>query len=651
MTLYYGTIGAASKSLYRDLGDNEIRLLHLHPSRNFDAPIYTILHTAKSSDSPAYRALSYVWGDPRITSTISVNGADFEVTTNLASALRHLRKERAVTVLWVDAICINQPDVGERNHQVQMMARIYKSAQEVIAWLGERENNSDEAMGLLRRWGSALASSGINGYKECTRYVTMIRSRGGAEAFFATIEDPFPERAWTALCDLYKRDYWKRLWIVQEFVLAKKVTLVCGFDRVAAQHLLTEWIFCECIPFLAMADQIASIWNTLDRVNKERYLVHDLLKWQDRVHRYGEITDTRLLRLLFDMTFRNCTDPRDHLFGASGFCTEKDPQIVVNYSLDLNDASVAFACRCITRSYFEILCFAGIGYRQQLSTPSFEPSWVPDWSATGRSRGNSYHPGLFEYTGYSAGGRRPGASMILDAGSHSTTIGISGAVISTVEDVLEGGTKWEDPYDTRWRTLLLKNECRNTYLNSVPMLQAYLRTLLADLEPGFGIRRLSAASRLDESGSPRDFVVNFLKQYCFIGRELDPEEQIALLARTPLDEIMHPWKTGHFFQEGEEWNINTWLQCIQKAHKRRTIFLAARSRGSSRRSFFTTSNGYIGTGPPYAKPGDVVCIVQGANVPFLLRSHKDGYLLVGEAFVLGLMDGEYKGDFGMLKLY
>ncbi|KAG5807705.1 hypothetical protein H9Q74_007679 [Fusarium xylarioides] len=41
--------------------------------------------------------------------------------------------------LWIDAICINQDDIAERNSQVAMMSQIYGSARCVVAWLGEED--------------------------------------------------------------------------------------------------------------------------------------------------------------------------------------------------------------------------------------------------------------------------------------------------------------------------------------------------------------------------------------------------------------------------------------------------------------------------------------------------------------------------------
>lgn len=51
--------------------------------------------------------------------------------------------------------------------------------------------------------------------------------------------------------------------------------------------------------------------------------------------------------------------------------------------------------------------------------------------------------------------------------------------------------------------------------------------------------------------------------------------------------------------------------------------------------------GYLGMGPNEMAADDVVCIIQHARVPFVLRPAGSGtYLLVGEAYVHGLMYGE-----------
>jgi hypothetical protein len=59
---------------------------------------------------------------------------------------------------------------------------------------------------------------------------------------------------------------------------------------------------------------------------------------------------------------------------------------------------------------------------------------------------------------------------------------------------------------------------------------------------------------------------------------------------------------------------------------------------------FMTERGYIGSGPGRAEKGDIVCILYGAKVPYVLRKRKqpeDGYVYIGEAYIQGLMDGEF----------
>ncbi|KAK6079471.1 hypothetical protein SCUP234_05640 [Seiridium cupressi] len=75
------------------------------------------------------------------------------LSSNLDSALRHLRHKKRPIVLWVDALCINQSDVEERNHQVHQMRTIYGRAQETIAYIGDLtgSNVSKPAWNFLER--------------------------------------------------------------------------------------------------------------------------------------------------------------------------------------------------------------------------------------------------------------------------------------------------------------------------------------------------------------------------------------------------------------------------------------------------------------------------------------------------------------------
>jgi hypothetical protein len=56
--------------------------------------------------------------------------------------------------------------------------------------------------------------------------------------------------------------------------------------------------------------------------------------------------------------------------------------------------------------------------------------------------------------------------------------------------------------------------------------------------------------------------------------------------------------------------------------------------------FFHTSSGLLDLGHSGVQAGDSICVLDGCKVPTALRQGDGRYILVGECFVLGLMDGE-----------
>ncbi|KAH8894696.1 hypothetical protein GQ53DRAFT_643223, partial [Thozetella sp. PMI_491] len=74
---------------------------------------------------------------------IMVDNKPVHVGKNLARALRTLREipeiQRGARV-WVDALCINQKDVKEKNYVVRRMVDIYSKAERVISYLGDNDN-------------------------------------------------------------------------------------------------------------------------------------------------------------------------------------------------------------------------------------------------------------------------------------------------------------------------------------------------------------------------------------------------------------------------------------------------------------------------------------------------------------------------------
>lgn len=122
--------------LYSALNDpsKDGRLINLHPSSSEDILVYNLMNI-KAAAMPEYEALSYVWGPRSLTREITVKAETKYIRENLWSALYHMQLPLKPLVLWIDAICIDQENMDERNHQVRLVGKIYTGATTILVWL------------------------------------------------------------------------------------------------------------------------------------------------------------------------------------------------------------------------------------------------------------------------------------------------------------------------------------------------------------------------------------------------------------------------------------------------------------------------------------------------------------------------------------
>ena len=199
-----------ASSLYQTLADtDEIRLLHLQPGATNDPLICQLVHSTLL-EKPQYEALSYMWGSKESPLQIDLNGGIVDVRNNLWQALIHLRLPDTTRILWIDALCINQNDTNERNHQVSQMGRIYQNAYRVVAWLGVDDESSRIAMKFILDFQPRTR-------EQCRLEDLLSRSPTIIENYIIA-----------AICSLCFRKYWTRVWIIQELILAERIDILCG---------------------------------------------------------------------------------------------------------------------------------------------------------------------------------------------------------------------------------------------------------------------------------------------------------------------------------------------------------------------------------------------------------------------------------------
>lgn len=228
-----------------------------------------------------------------------MNSKPFIIWPNLWTALNSLRRVDKDTVLWVDAICINQSDVLEKNHQVARMGEIYKNATLVHVWLGPEGNNSNMAFDFMNTPNKHLDRDDQ-----------------------ASLDDITTE----ALNALSERPYWNRAWIRQEILLGKAVVLHCGnrstpWDRFTTYFGITEQLYIDIPEYGKYKRFISGIPSLINNRNAIQN---------------GQLPS--LLQLLASNTHMQCTDTRDRIFSLLAItsdCVHRQHDMV-DYTLHLS---------------------------------------------------------------------------------------------------------------------------------------------------------------------------------------------------------------------------------------------------------------------------------------------------------------------------
>lgn len=138
---------------------DHIRLITILPG-DWGLAIKLGIEHADINLHPKYECLSYAWGTDDHKRSVTINASSLPVTATLHVALEHLRHASQERKIWIDAICINQRDITERNSQVAIMRKIYKNATRVVVWIGPATESSEQAMEFLEMLATARKHHG-----------------------------------------------------------------------------------------------------------------------------------------------------------------------------------------------------------------------------------------------------------------------------------------------------------------------------------------------------------------------------------------------------------------------------------------------------------------------------------------------------------
>ncbi|KAF2676235.1 HET-domain-containing protein [Lentithecium fluviatile CBS 122367] len=298
--------------MYSPLEYGEIRLLKILPGDTEDV-IMTELVTTELTNPLLYEALSYVWGPWHERRSLRVNGQAVEVHAGLFDAIHTLRSSTSERLIWADAICIDQSNFLERNHQVSIMGQIYESAKSVTVYLGQSNERTAEGMQVLQLFANA------NVTPEDPPWSHM------------SIEDTEE-----SIADIIHRPWFTRIWTVQEATLARHTTLICGQHQVSwSVDLQTMQSIVFRIKAAAISPHFTSTSNYTSTLDWTPLL--NILETQMRqaARRKGRVLRRNQLDLAFDFRHRQSMDPRDKYFAIFSII-ENDAGGRLNFGPDYN---------------------------------------------------------------------------------------------------------------------------------------------------------------------------------------------------------------------------------------------------------------------------------------------------------------------------
>lgn len=629
----------------------------------------------KDSLTLGFEALSYVWGNKEQgTHQIQVDNILFDVGVNLQAALRTLRSQTECKALWVDAVCINQADLQERNQQVASMRDIYHRCQKVLVWLGSETTTTSQA--LPYRWQTDFSQATDNvllhtedqdridrfvaRYKRYYELPFALRSHlridsvTGAYCLltllaqnkcinpnhFPFLAEEASHRIFQVLSDIISSSWWSRIWVVQELVLATRAdvyyhNVVSSWDLYvhAARNYNTHRGTCckdhyKWLPPYNIR-MLEAFMRAVLEIETLRY------QWQSSVRKSntsGEDAQIYLRQLLWRFRNRVSSEPRDQIYALLSLVTSWGDQrhMYVDYRVDLSTLYQVTAQR-IMNADKSLLVLAGVTSKQEGHRSL--PSWVPDWTTRPSSFFESERLQRISLFDACNGEKMKVPVWVVD----QSFLGLLGRNVDRIIDVSEvmvydakSLNKSLDTFDS-WYKFVVDGGAMTDLYRTGPetRMEAYWKTLCMDT--------------VRKNGDPDNALAqgHHYKRcspgYIQYSTDMWMDAELRPKAAPEVSDHHKPTNTsdGNTDRQSPDYIEVDFSICSATMNRR----------------LFTTQHGFLGLGPAETECGDFVFIFAGGHTPFLLREAQyrivsgtkpsQTFGLVGDCYVHGVMDGEY----------
>ncbi|KAI1497800.1 heterokaryon incompatibility protein-domain-containing protein [Biscogniauxia marginata] len=569
-----------------DYRAGETRLVEVLPGRQYE-PIEIRLHNHYLGSQQKYEMLSYVWGSPQVSHPVFCNGKSLEVTPNLHRCLLQHRSQRPCPWLWVDALCINQSDLEEKNHAVRNMRQYYLEAERTICWVGTslppsalrlitRLRNLRQKIGVdspqsgsvlnrsFRRLGKEEVPMQSRLVTDPDPYHSNVKISASILGLFQAEKDIADSEAWQGLNRFLNDSYFHRVWILPDWVYSKSSIFRCGSEEISWDELFAALELCW---FYSTDDSLTSSGHV-------SVVIGGFLRQS-----LGSMTFPEALLARQAGSF-GATNPSDNIYSVMEFASL--PGLTIDYTRSAEELYKEAALQ------LGIMSFSLVDHGPQ--PPSYG-SWVPDWGVA-RKRFLLNHP----------------KSLFMASLRNGSSISREPRVLCncTALDVIKATSSYLPPrrhYDHY-----------NVSAGNLIIFDDWI---------DFVKEQVGAVGSTQDIGTEAllQFAETVQARGCnSIWERKTPQEPAELIKQT-LD----------FLNLVEDENAEATIQI--------RLFYAA-CYPSHHRRFGITEQGHFCLVPQSTKRGDMVCIPHGSKVPLVFRREGGGFLNLGESYVHGCMYGE-----------
>ncbi|KAK5430247.1 hypothetical protein LTR34_005974, partial [Exophiala xenobiotica] len=302
---------------------DEIRLLYLAPRNVPSGGIRDAIQHVFLSTAPLYTAVSWMWGALGDLVEFQVDGQTIMIPQNLLRVIEQLRVESQPRRIWIDAICIDQKILQERNHQVQMMGQIYRNANYVVACLTAK------------------------GSSDCRRL------KREAEQLHKLLQEGRHSTDTSRYRHFFGNQYFTRRWIIQEVAQAQQVKFCCE-GYLLPLDILRDAINDSILKAKGNKTEGYAYFSEAQLVAERRAI--QLCSTDSR----SPASAMSLEALLYRHEAAQCRDFHDKVYALISLSQEAQARLIVQYDIDqatLMLTVLDFCYRYENLSTFRILSF------------------------------------------------------------------------------------------------------------------------------------------------------------------------------------------------------------------------------------------------------------------------------------------------------